>query len=79
MKSQNALEDNNVRSVHRLCLTFPAVCHKIVNRNLHFTALLEFGEHIQQQFDVKGIRVIEVILVDQGLFVLLLIQNLKDI
>jgi len=54
------------------------MCHKIIDRNFHLSALLQLGEHVQQQLDVEGIRVIEVIFVDQGLLMLFLIKDLQD-
>jgi len=54
------------------------MCHEIVDRNFNLAALLQLGEHVQQQLDVEGIRVIEVIFVDQGLLMLFLIKDLQD-
>jgi len=78
MKGKNTLEDDHIGPVHGFRLALTTMCHKIIDRNFHLSALLQLGEHVQQQLDVEGIRVIEVIFVDQGLLMLFLIKDLQD-
>lgn len=51
---------------------------KIINRHLHFFAFLQTFQCLFQQFKVKGIRVIEIVLVFARCFVLLLVKNLQQ-
>lgn len=58
-------------------LTLASMRNKVVDWHLDFATLFKFGQHIDQQGDVKGIGMIEVIFIDNCLFMLLLIQNLQ--
>lgn len=54
-------------------LALATVGHKIVDWDFNFPALLQFGQHIDEQVNVKCIRMIKVIFVDERQLMLLLV------
>lgn len=76
VKDKNSLENDDVCTVHRFRDGLPSMCTKIINWHLHFTAFFQFTQHINHQFNVKSVRMIKIVFVLLGFFMLAFIQNL---
>lgn len=67
-----------------LCLHLPPyplllspVCCKVINRDFHTLALLEFAQYVCQQIKVKGIGVVKVVVVAGGQNLLFCCEDLR--
>ena len=62
VEGEDALEYDNIGTVHRNCLGFSSVCNKIVNRNVNLLHLLQSLKRVSQKLKVKGLRGVKVVL-----------------
>jgi hypothetical protein len=70
-------EHDHVRSVNRLLTRFSRVGGKVINWYVHLFAFLELLQSFVDQIKVKRVRVVEIVLVSIGQFVLFWCQNLN--
>lgn len=62
---------------HPYPLFLPPMSCEIIHRDFHALALFEFAQSMRQQIKVKGIRVVEVIVVAGGQGLLVFRQDLR--
>ena len=55
MKSENALENEDVGAVHRDRLRLPAVAHEVVDRDLDLAAFLQPLQRLLQKLEVERV------------------------
>lgn len=56
----------------------PSVRGEVIHRDLHALALLEFAESVHQQAEIKGVRMVKVVIITSSQQLLFGRQNLEE-